>query len=81
MTSGVPVHCLSPYALERRAFSSTSSSSSGSSKNGGDDQETVSETRAEVETLAQESRTDQWGDGGKLIYEGSIAHQVRGLKR
>lgn len=26
-------------------------------------------------------REDQWGNRGNLIYEGSIAHQVRSLKR
>eukprot|EP00752_Nemacystus_decipiens_P010089 g8990.t1 len=69
--------CPSPHPLRTRAFSTSTSRSNG----GGDDEETVPEARAEVETLARESSKDQWGNRGKLIYEGSMAHHVRGLKR
>lgn len=73
--SGLPVHCVSPYRFGRSAFTTSSS------KSGGDNEETVPKTQPEVEKLAQEGGKDLWGNRGKLIYEGSIAHQVRGLKR
>lgn len=50
------------------------------------EERTVADAKAEVERNAEEDgagdvKKDSWGKRGKLIYEGSMANQVRGLKR
>lgn len=61
-----------PPLLTRASFSTKSAE---------DDDKTAAEAGAEVEQVSDETRKDQWGNRGKLIYEGSLAHPVRGLKR
>jgi len=75
--SAAPAHHLHPFSLRRRALSTGPGSSSGSSDAG-----TAASTREdEAEKGEGGIMKDQWGNRGKLIYEGSIAHHVRGLKR
>lgn len=79
----LPNRPLSSGSNNSSSSSNSSTSSSGSSGGSSNDDKTVSEVKAEVEKMSQESTSskDQWGNRGKLIYEGSISHQVRGLKR
>ena len=84
----LPTRPLSSTSSSGGSTSSSGSSGNSSSSNSSgsissNDDKTVSEVKAEVENMSPESTNnkDQWGNRGKLMYEGSIAHQVRGLKR
>ncbi|CAM9482719.1 unnamed protein product [Pylaiella littoralis] len=69
---------LYPYRMIR-TFSA--SSNNRRSTNTTDDDQTVSQAQAELEKLTQKSKQGHPEKSEKLIYEGSITHQVKGLKR
>lgn len=63
-------------STRRRALSTA-----GPASGGGDAGTAAATGEGEIEKGERETNEDQWGNRGKLIYEGSIAHHVRGLKR
>ncbi|CAM9181177.1 unnamed protein product [Hapterophycus canaliculatus] len=74
-SSAAPLFYLPHHPLASRAFGARSSDSATST---GDGDRIGSDA---IVGAAQETTKDPWGNHGKLIYEGSIAHQVRRLKR